>query len=270
MSLKIDSINMPLLRHRVSAQTAFSPEALVEAVRKERALGTTSVPSVCVLDFDGDLTDWLVGKGIACLYPTWACFHTTMYSFEVDGVECGIIARTIGGPYAVLVAEQLLVCGGQILLGLTSAGRIDPSLPVPSLVVATSAIRDEGTSYHYVAPAQIIAADTDLANRLYEGLQELKLPALKGLVWTTDAPYRETLEEIEENAARGVMAVEMQAASLFAFGEARRAKVGVVAHLTNAVDRTNDQFDKGPNEEGWEIVQAMCRSAKRLLVETKR
>jgi len=139
-SLKIDNINLPLLRHRISAQTAFSPEALVEAVRKERALEITSVPSVCVLDFDGDLTDWLVGKGIACLYPTWAYFHTTMYSFEVDGVGCGIIARTIGGPYAVLVAEQPLVCGGRILLGLLSAGRIDPSLPVPNLVVATSAI----------------------------------------------------------------------------------------------------------------------------------
>lgn len=193
----------------------------------------------------------------------------TLHSFEIDGIECGIIARTIGGPYALLVAEQLLVSGVQILLGLTSAGRIDPALPVPSLVVATSAIRDEGTSYHYVAPAQIIAANTDLASRPYEGLQELKLPALRGLVWTTDAPYRETREEIEENAARGAMAVEMQAASLFAFGEARRVKVGVVAHLTNAVDRTKDQFDKGPNEEGWEVVQAMCRSGKRLLVETK-
>jgi uridine phosphorylase len=264
----MNSINgsLPILRHRVAAQSAFRPEALVEAVRTERALRHTRVPSVCVLDFDGDLTDWLLDKGIARLYPTWACFHTKMYSFEVDGLECGIVARTIGGPYAVLVAEQLLVSGAQIQLGLTSAGRIDPSLPVPSLVVATSAIRDEGTSYHYVSPAQTIAADVNLANRLYEGLQELELPALRGRVWTTDAPYRETLEEIEENASRGALAVEMQAASLFAFAEARRAKVGVVAHLTNAVDHTKDQFDKGSNEEGWEIVQAMCRSAKHLLV----
>ena len=82
MKLKIDSTNgtLPLLRHRVAAQTAFRPEALVEAVRTERALESTSVPSVCLLDFDGDLTDWLVDKGIARLHPTWACFHTTMYS----------------------------------------------------------------------------------------------------------------------------------------------------------------------------------------------
>ncbi len=271
MSEKIDSMNgsVPLLHHRVSAQSAFRPEGLVEAVRTERGLGSTIVPSVCLLDFDGDLTDWLVGIGIARLYPTWACFHTKMYSFEVDDMECGIIARTIGGPYAVLVAEQLLVSGAQIQLGLTSAGRIDPSMPVPSLVVATSAIRDEGTSYHYIAPAQIIGANLDLANRLYEGLQELKLPAMRGRVWTTDAPYRETFAEIEENASRGALAVEMQAASLFAFGDARGAKVGVVAHLTNAVDNAKNQFDKGSIEEGWEIVQAMCRSTKYLLAKSK-
>jgi uridine phosphorylase len=62
------------------------------------------------------------------------------------------------------------------------------------------------------------------------------------------------------------MAVDMQAASLFAFAKARQAKVGVVAHLTNAVNHTKDQFDKGSNEQGWEIVQAMCRSVRELLI----
>jgi hypothetical protein len=171
---------LPLLRHRLSAPSAFRPEALVEVVRVERALATARVPSICVLDFDGDLTDRLISAGIARLYPAWACFHTKMYSFEIDGMECGIIARTIGGPYAVLVAEQLFVSGAQIQLGLTSAGRVNSSLPVPSLVVATSAIRDEGTSFHYVPPAETVAADLDLANCLYEGLQELDLPFCRG------------------------------------------------------------------------------------------
>ncbi|MBB5060853.1 uridine phosphorylase [Granulicella aggregans] len=239
----------------------------MEAVRMERGLKGKDVPSICLLDFDGDLTDWLVASGIARPFPTWACFHTKMYSFWVDGLEVGIVARTIGGPYAVLVAEQLLVCGAEIQLGLTSAGRIDPTLSLPSLVVATSAIRDEGTSYHYVAPAETIAANAALADCLYAGLQGLKNPVHRGRVWTTDAPYRETLQEIDENASRGALAVEMQAASLFAFAEARTARIGIVAHLTNAVDHTNEQFDKGSNENGWEIVLAMCRSVRQLLSE---
>ncbi len=251
---------LPLFRHRLSSPSAFRPEALVQAVRAERAMESVTVPLICVLDFDGDLTDWLVEKGIAHTYPAWACFHTTMYSFEVDGIECGIVARTIGGPYAVLVAEQLHVSGARVLLGLTSAGRVSSSLPVPSLVVASSAIRDEGTSHHYLPAADTVAAPTELAVDLYKGIQGLGLPVAQGLVWTTDAPYRETAEELTAHAERGALAVEMQAASLFAFAQARHADVGIAAHVTNAIDHVGKQFDNGSDEQSWLIVQAMCHT----------
>ena len=237
----------------------------MEAVRAERRIKAAPVPAVCVLDFDGDLTDWLVRTGIAYPHPAWACFHTTMVSFLVDGMEFGMVARTIGGPYAVLVAEQLHVSGAQVLLGFTSAGRVDPALPVPSLVVATSAIRDEGTSYHYLPAAERVAAPGVLVDRLYRGLQGLGLPVSQGLLWTTDAPYRETLEELREHAEAGALAVEMQAASLFAFAEAKQAAVGMVAHVTNAIDHSGEPFDKGCDAHGWHLVQAMCRVVRELL-----
>lgn len=256
---------LPLFRHRLASPSAFRPEALVEAVRVERGIETASVPQICMLDFDGDLTDWLVRSGVARPHPAWACFHTTMYSFEVDGMECGMVARTIGGPYAVLIAEQLHVSGARAILGLTSAGRVHPSLPVPSLVIATRALRDEGTSYHYLAAAEAVAAPAKLADSLYVGLQGLGLPVRQGLVWTTDAPYRETPEELRDHAANGALAVEMQAASLFAFAQARDAEVGVVAHVTNAIDHTGEPFDKGADEHGWHLAQAMCRAASEFL-----
>jgi uridine phosphorylase len=260
--------HLSLLRHRVFSPSAFTPEALVTAVRNERTMDAISVPPICVLDFDGDLTDWLLESGITKPHPGWACFHTTMHSFQVEGMECGLIARTIGGPYAVLVAEQLHVSGAQVILGLTSAGRVNPSLPLPSLVVATSAIRDEGTSYHYLPAADVVVAPSALAEEMHRGLQGLSLPVSHGLVWTTDAPYRETVEELEENFTRGALAVEMQAASLFAFAKARHANVAVVAHVTNAIDHTRAPFDKGSDEHGWETVQAMCRAGKAFLDES--
>ncbi len=257
---------LPLFHHQLSSPSAFRPEELVKAVRAGRGIEAVSVPHICVLDFDGDVTDWLVASGLAQPYPGWACFHTTMYTFTVDETVCGIIARTIGGPYAVLVAEQLHVSGARILLGLTSAGRVNPGLPLPGLVIATSALRDEGTSYHYLAPGNIVNAPGTLADRLFAGLQGLGLPISQGLVWTTDAPYRETKESLREHATNGVLAVEMQAASLFAFAEARQAEVGIVAHVTNAIDYTGEPFDKGPEEHGWHIVQAMCRACLDLAV----
>ncbi len=256
---------IPLLRHALKSPSAFTPEALVGAVRTERGLPTASVPAVCVLDFDGDLTDWLIKRNIAAPYLSWACFHTAMSTIEVDGVACGIIARTIGGPYAVLVAEQLLVSGARVLLGLTSAGRVQESLPVPSLVVAHSAIRDEGTSYHYLPASNTVTAPSGINGCLTAELQHLGLPLHGGTVWTTDAPYRETREQLTLHAQQGVLAVEMQAASLFAFAQARNLTVGVVAHITNATDHNGDDFDKGADEFGWTLVRAMCRAGLRFL-----
>lgn len=257
---------LPILGHATQREAVFTPEALVEAVRAERGLGAQAVPPVCVLDFDGDLTDWMVAQGMVQPCESWACFHTGMHVFEIDGVRCGLIARTIGGPFAVLVAEQLAVCGARVVLGLTSAGRVDPQLPIPSIVVALRAVRDEGTSYHYLPPAETVAALPDLAGFLLGELRTLPVPVAAGLVWTTDAPYRETAEELGAHARAGVLAVEMQAASLFAFGAAKGFAVGVVAHVTNAVDHDGTPFDKGVDVSASAILQAMCRGALGYLV----
>ena len=255
---------VPLFAHALDAPTAFSPEALVEAVRSERGIAREPIPEVCILEFDGDLTDWLVSTGAAKPCDSWACFHTRMFTIKVGGITCGIVPRTIGGPFSVLIAEQMAVSGARVVFGLTSAGRVAAKMPVPGLVAATSAIRDEGTSYHYVAPAAVIDAPTDIAKLLETELQTQPLPVLSGRVWTTDAPYRETEEQLTSHAKEGVLAVEMQAASLFAFSAARRFPVGMVAFVTNAVG-LEEAFDKGTRKLELEILKCICRAGKRFV-----
>lgn len=259
------SNTIPLLAHPLEKSSAFTPEALLEAVRVVRSLPRDPVPPICILEFDGDLTDWLISTGAAKPWKSWACFHTTMQAVEVEGTPCGIVPRTIGGPYAVLIAEQLKSSGAQMVLGLTSAGRVAASVPVPSLVVATAAIRDEGTSYHYLSAGRPAVADARLADYLQRGLGSLGVPVLSGAVWTTDAPYRETKLQLSEYARQGVLTVEMQAASLFSFGIARGLPVGMVAHVTNAVDHEEAPFDKGSHEFGKRLLEAMCHAAKSFL-----
>lgn len=257
--------DLPLFHHQFDAPSAFTPESLIAAVRAERNLSSEPVPPICLLEFDGDLTDWLITTGKASCHRSWACFHTHMYALEIDGYKYGIVPRTIGGPYAVLVAEQLRVSGAQVVLGLTSAGRVSHSLPVPSLVVADAAIRDEGTSFHYLPAAPSVAANSDLARVIASALGGLGLPVSQGPVWTTDAPYRETQQQLAEHARQGVLAVEMQAASLFAFSIAQQFPVGIVAHITNAVDHNEDPFSKGAHWFGHSLVEAMCRGAREFL-----
>jgi uridine phosphorylase len=254
----------PLFDHSLGAPTAFSPETLMDAVRADRGLAPEPIPEVCVLEFDGDLTDWLVSTGVAHPLKSWACFHTTMFSLEVDGFNIGVVPRTIGGPYAVLIAEQMAVSGARVVLGLTSAGRVSSAMPVPGLVVATSAVRDEGTSYHYLPPGDAVDASPEVASLLESELQKQPLPVRSGRVWTTDAPYRETHEQLARHAKAGVLAVEMQAASLFAFSAARRFPVGVVAHVTNRVGQTGEQFVKGAHAKELDILRRISRAGTRF------
>jgi uridine phosphorylase len=260
-----DSSGPPILDHPVGEPSACTAEALIDDVRRLREVGNDALPAVCFLEFDGDLTDWLVEQRIAAPFRSWACFHTAMFSLELDRVKCGIIGRTIGGPYAVLIAEQLHAAGSSLIIGLTSAGRVAPDLSLPALVVATGAIRDEGTSYHYLPPGEDATCPSHLTRPIARELSHSGFAVRTGKVWTTDAPYRETNSQLGKWGREGALAVEMQAASLFAFGKARNADVAVVARVSNAVDHEGTQFDTGSNEQGLEILRALARAGQSVL-----
>lgn len=259
------SDSTPLLTHPLDAPSVFRPEDLMEAVRADRGLVTESIPALCVLDFDGDLSDGLMRDGMATPVRSWACFHTQMLAITVEGMPCGIVPRTIGGPYAVLIAEQLHAAGARLVIGLTSAGRVDPSLPLPSIVVVDEAIRDEGTSLHYVSASTTIAGPSPLLSEHLARELEALSPVRRGLVWTTDAPYRETEQQLRSWARSGALAVEMQAASLFAFARAKGAPVGVVALVSNSVDHAGEQFDTGGHVYRLDVLAAVTRAARTFL-----
>jgi uridine phosphorylase len=254
----------PILDHALNQPSAFTPKTLIDDVRRKRHIPAGIVPPVCILEFDGDITDGLVRDGLAKPFKPWACFHTSMFTMDLEGVTCGIIARTIGGPFAVLIAEQLQTAGAKLIIGLTSAGRVSPDLPLPCLVVVASAIRDEGTSYHYVAPGNEVACKSPVLPLLERELIATGWAVRSGKVWTTDAPYRETKAQLNKWAREGVLAVEMQAASLFAFGIARQASVASVAMVSNAVDHAGAQFDTGSQDDGLRVLKGIARAARSL------
>lgn len=266
MSISNHPADIPLLgSHALDEESAFLPEDLLTAVRKLRGIPEREVPPICILEFDGDLTDSMAASGELLPFKSWACFHTAMFAGTLDGIAWGMVPRTIGGPYTVLVAEQLWAAGAKLIVGLSSAGRVSPELPLPSLVVATGAIRDEGTSLHYLPPSPLVLCPSEVTNALPGELASTGWHVESGIVWTTDAPYRETLSQLQHWSARGVLAVEMQAASLFAFGVARDADVALVAVVSNAIDHTGDSFDTGTPSDGRRIAHAIVRAGQRYL-----
>jgi len=236
----------PLLDNKNSAApSVFVASALLREARRQKGLAAASVPAVCILDPDGDIVRRLKATGQAQRADDWPCYHTELYKFALGKREAGIIGCAVGAPFAVLVAEELFACGCDLLINLTSAGQITPAGKPPYFDVIDRALRDEGTSYHYAAPSQFSEADPDLVARAVRALADSGVTAMAGASWTTDAPFRETADAIAAARAKGILAVEMEAAALYAFARAANRKVLCLAHVTNTMAIAEQDFEKG-------------------------
>ncbi|MGY4501894.1 hypothetical protein ACVWYH_005851 [Bradyrhizobium sp. GM24.11] len=141
------------------APSVFRPEALLREARRQRQLPLVAVPEICVLDPDGDVVRHLKRTGAGRVHEGWACYHTELLAFDLEGLgEVGIVGCAVGAPFAVLVAEQLFASGCRLLVSVTSAGQITSIGPTPYFVLIDRALRDEGTSYHYLQPTTFAEA----------------------------------------------------------------------------------------------------------------
>jgi hypothetical protein len=146
---------------------------------------------------------------------------------------------------AVLVAEQLFASGCELLINVASAGQITDVAPPPYYILIERALRDEGTSYHYLPPSNYVAAEPVLLALAADALAQAGHQVHVGDSWTTDAPFRETAGSIASCRREGILAVEMEAASLYAFAAARARPVICLAHVSNQLGCVDGDFEKG-------------------------
>ena len=238
---------MPSIREDkdTSAPSVFRPAALLREARRQKGLAAVDVPPVCILDPDGDIVRRLQQSGQSKPFAGWPCYHTRLDTFTLAGRTVGIVGCAVGAPFAVLIAEELFASGCRLLLSVTSAGQITPSGRPPYFVIIDRALRDEGTSYHYAPPSEYGEADSALVAMAVEALKGTEQRVLVGSSWTTDAPFRETADAIAAARSKGVLAVEMEAAALYVFARAAGVHVLCLAHVTNTMGQTEQDFEKG-------------------------
>lgn len=177
-----------------TSPSVFRPEALLREARRQKEL-----PLVA-----GDVVRHLKCAGKGRVHEGWACYHTELFAFDLNGVgEIGTIGCAVGVPCAVLVAEQLFASGCRLLVSVTSAGQITDNGATPYFVLIGRARRDEGTNYHYLPPATFAEApDAGLlahVDRALSGLSSVTVH--RGATWTTDAPYRETRSRLRPHGS---------------------------------------------------------------------
>jgi purine-nucleoside phosphorylase len=252
----------PILRckdHR--APSVFTPEALLRETRRQKGIEARSVPEICILDPDGDMVRYVLAANHGWRFPHWACYHTDLYGFDYAGLCYGVVGCAVGAAFAVLVAEELFASGCKLLLSVTSAGQIAPIRKPPYFVIIDRGLRDEGTSYHYLPPADYSPAEQRLVQLAEQALAAAHMSAQVGATWTTDAPFRETREATADALVARILAVEMEAAALYAFAVARQKQVLCLAHVTNQMGSVEGDFEKGDAdgaEESLRVVSAIA------------
>lgn len=246
------------------ARSAFTPESLLREARRQKSITLETVPEICLLDPDGDIVRQMRAEGRAKPHKGWVCYHTDLDVVEIDGLRLGVVGCAVGASFAVLVAEELFASGCKLLISVTSSGQITPVRAPPYFILIDRALRDEGTSYHYLPPADYSDAPEPLIDALQGAFDALSIPVLQGPTWTTDAPFRETEDGIETMRRRGLLAVEMESAALYAFARARGKPVICLAHVTNQMGKIEGDFEKGEADGTTDALEVVIATARRL------
>jgi uridine phosphorylase len=140
----------------------------------------------------------------------------------------------LGGPAAGGLVEELIALGVKRFIACGSSGLIGDFDPKDFLLV-TKAIRDEGTSYHYLTPSVYVETSSGLNQKIKEYFKKEELSIKEGIAWTTDAFYRETNTRIELRKKQGAVAVEMECASMAAICQFRNVAFSQILYFSDVV-----------------------------------
>lgn len=149
----------------------------------------------------------------------------------------------LGGPLATVQLERLIHLGVRSFVIFGIAGSLTPQVDIGQVVVCDRAIRDEGTSHHYLPPSDYARPTRGVPEQLVQFLATRGVPAVVGGTWTTDAIFRETALEVKRFAEQGILTVEMEAASLFSVAQFRNVSIGAVFVISDRVH--GDTWERG-------------------------
>lgn len=214
-----------------------APEAFIEPTGH---IAGRDVPEACVITFFGDVVDRLVEhRGARVLAENrWEDGPHPLLEVEHDGQRLAVLRSGVGAPLAGGLLEEVIAVGCRYFMVCGGAGTLHPDLTLGNVVVVSAALRDEGTSFHYLPPGRQVEADPEARRTLEAVLADRQVPFVSGLTWTTDAPYRETANKIAARRDEGCLTVEMEAAALAAIARFREVPLAQVVYCGDDLSGT--------------------------------
>jgi uridine phosphorylase len=152
----------------------------------------------------------------------WEDAAHPVYELDMDGKRLAFVHPGVGAPKAAAMLEEINALGCRKFIACGGAGVLDREIAVGHIVVPSAAVRDEGTSYHYLPPSREVAASPEGIAAIERTLKQHDVPYIVGKTWTTDAPYQETSAKVQLRKSEGCLTVEMEAAAFFAVAQFRQ------------------------------------------------
>lgn len=222
-------------KKELSEPALFMPSDTTERVE--------NFPEICVSTFSENIIQKFSTlentKKIAELYT--ANGSIPVYKIRYKNTDIAFYLSRVGAPACVVGFEEIVAMGAKKFVLFGSCGVLDDEKVKDRIIVPVSAVRDEGTSYHYAAPSPEIETDTHAVQTLEHVLTDCGYPYIKGKTWTSDAIYRETIPTIEERKREGCLAVEMECASMLAAAKYR--KIPFIQFLYGADSLSSDTWE---------------------------
>ncbi|MFC2143137.1 nucleoside phosphorylase [Candidatus Aenigmatarchaeota archaeon] len=175
-------------------------------------------------------------------------FHGKLYLLKECDEKIGILTNFgIGSPIAAALMDEMITFGIKKFISIGTAGTLQKHIKIGSIVVCDKAIRDEGTSHHYIKPEKYVSASSKMIEKIKESLEKNDLEYNVGTTWTIDAPYRETIAEVKQYQKEGVLTVEMEASAIFSVGIYKNVDVGAIFTISDCLADLvwNPQLDIG-------------------------
>lgn len=202
------------------------------------------MPEYCVMCFFREVLEGLLEKGEARIIKQLGSEigQNPIYVLDVSaGLPDGerkriaLVHPGVGAPLSAAFLEETIAHGARKFIACGGAGVLDSSLDVGQVIIPTSAVRDEGTSYHYLPPSREVDASVQGVQAIEATLERHNIPHVSGKTWTTDGIYRETRTKIARRRAEGCISVEMEAAAFFAVAQFRGVEFAQILYAGDDV-----------------------------------
>ena len=236
----VSDLPLAILEHDPASNAVLEPSMAVGHAGQ-------SAPEAAVVCFFREVVDELAVTGTRLdrhgILPDFGV--SSLHEIDRGGQRLGLIFPGVGAPLAVAAVEEAIARGCRRFVAVGGAGSLVPELVLGHAVVVSSAVRDEGTSFHYLPPSREVEADPSAQATLESVLAGRDIPFVSGKTWTTDGLFRETPGKVGRRRDEGCITVEMEAAAFFALSRFRQVAFAQLLYAGDSL--AGDEWD----HRGW-------------------